>query len=84
MGITATASVAFAAAQQADGAVDGGAGVTFIETVAHLGGLPVLGGSVLLLALAYLALVEWLLPRGRRLHQFNTPRRQINPARKRE
>ncbi|KAG6970308.1 hypothetical protein JG687_00002737 [Phytophthora cactorum] len=38
-------------------------GVTFAETIEHLGGLPVLGGAVLLLALAYIALVEWLMPR---------------------
>ncbi|KAG3112520.1 hypothetical protein PI125_g8134 [Phytophthora idaei] len=59
-------------------------GVTFAETIEHLGRLPVLGGAVLLLALAYIALVEWLMPRGRRLHQFKGTRRQIKTARKRE
>ncbi|KAG2933786.1 hypothetical protein PC110_g4409 [Phytophthora cactorum] len=59
-------------------------GVTFAETIEHLGGLPVLGGAVLLLALAYIALVEWLMPRGRRLHQFKGTRRQKKTARKRE
>ncbi|KAE8913387.1 hypothetical protein PF005_g24956 [Phytophthora fragariae] len=59
-------------------------GVTFAETVAHLGGFPVLAGAVVVLAMAYLALVEWLLPRGRRLHKFNAPRRQIKSSGKRE
>ncbi|KAL3661156.1 hypothetical protein V7S43_013765 [Phytophthora oleae] len=58
--------------------------VTFAETIEHLGGLRVLGGAVLLLALAYVALVEWLLPRGRRLHRFKGGRRQIKSAHKRE
>ncbi|KAL4117778.1 hypothetical protein PRIC2_011761 [Phytophthora ramorum] len=71
-----------AAAAQTAQDVEGDAGVTFAETVAHLGGLPVLAGAVLLLAAAYLALVEWLLPRGRRLHQLK--QRQIQSTRKRE
>lgn len=39
--------------------------VSFSETVAHLGGLPVLAGAVLLLLVLYLVLVEWFLPRAR-------------------
>jgi hypothetical protein len=90
MGIQATVaafSSLLAAAQQAHVAVaeEMHAGVTFSETIAHLGGLRALGGAVLLLALAYLALVEWLLPRGRRMHQFKAaPRRPVNAVHKRE
>lgn len=73
-----------AATAQPIGDAEADAGVTFAETVAHLGGLPALAGAVVVLALAYLALVGWLLPRGRRLHQFDAPRRQIKSARKRE
>ncbi|ETI36517.1 hypothetical protein L914_16722 [Phytophthora nicotianae] len=51
-------------------------GVTFTETIEHLGGLPVLAAAVLLLALVYIALVEWLLPRGRRQHQLKESQRQ--------
>lgn len=40
-------------------------GVTFMETLEHLGGLHVIAGAVLVLLTAYLLLVEWLLPRGR-------------------
>ncbi|KAK1937111.1 hypothetical protein P3T76_009889 [Phytophthora citrophthora] len=58
--------------------------VSFTETIEHLGGLRVLGGAVLLLALAYVALVEWLLPRGRRLHRLKGGQRQIHSATKQE
>lgn len=39
--------------------------VSFLETIEHLGGAPVLLGGVLLLFVAYTLLVEWLLPRRR-------------------
>ena len=42
--------------------------VTFLETIEHLGGLKVLVTAVVLLAVVYTLLVEWLIPR-RRHHQ---------------
>lgn len=39
--------------------------VTFIETLGHLGGVWAFVGVVVLLAGLYVALVEWVLPRGR-------------------
>ncbi|GAB9471168.1 hypothetical protein Gpo141_00008392 [Globisporangium polare] len=39
--------------------------VSFAETIEHLGGAAALVCSVLLLLVAYVALVEWFLPRRR-------------------
>lgn len=51
----------------ADAGVSGDleAGASFGDTLAHLGGLPAVAGAVLLLMALYVALAEWLLPRGR-------------------
>ncbi|KAG7383415.1 hypothetical protein PHYPSEUDO_003655 [Phytophthora pseudosyringae] len=67
MGIAAMAT-AFLLPALADAQGKSDTGITFSETIEHLGGMRALGGAVLLLALVYVALVEWLLPRGRRLH----------------
>ncbi|KAF4036939.1 hypothetical protein GN244_ATG11033 [Phytophthora infestans] len=75
-----TLSVAAVTAQQDDEDMD----VSFAETIEHLGGFSVLGGAVLLLFAVYIALVEWLLPRGRRLHQLRGTQRQIKSRHKRE
>lgn len=48
-----------------DDAADSSADVGFFETVEHLGGVRTLLGGVLLLLVAYIVLVEWLLPRRR-------------------
>lgn len=50
------------------------AGVSFSDTVAHLGGLPAIAGVVVLLMVLYVALAEWLLPRGRAQRAALPPR----------
>lgn len=52
--------------------------VSFMETIEHVGGAPVIVGGVLLLLVAYLFLVEWLLPRRR--HQISAKQQRQRTA----
>ncbi|OQR96044.1 hypothetical protein THRCLA_22028 [Thraustotheca clavata] len=57
-------------------------GVTFMETIDHLGGFTSLFGAVLVLALAYIFLVSFALPRGRvaQAERVNRLRQKTNQA----